>query len=149
MGKPVHVAVGSIAPQNGFGAGLAYLGHKTTDNWRISWNTDAVASINTSWRAGFYFKLVDTHQKPVGGHMGTSGKKKPRILTELPEHPVINLYAQAISLNKLTYFGLGPATTAAGRSFYGMTQTIVGGSAVKPFYERLNAACMAKSTGVL
>src|SRR5215831_20791637 len=36
-GQPVHVAVGSIAPQNGFGAGLAYVGHKTTDNWRTSW----------------------------------------------------------------------------------------------------------------
>jgi len=29
-GKPVHIAAGSIAPQNGFGAGIAYLGHKTT-----------------------------------------------------------------------------------------------------------------------
>ena len=50
-GKPVHIAVGSIAPQNGFGAGLAYLGHKTTDNWRIGWNSDAIGSINGSWRA--------------------------------------------------------------------------------------------------
>ena len=147
MGKPVHIAVGSIAPQNGFGAGLAYIGHKTTDHWRISWNSDAVASINTSWRAGFYLKLVDTHEMAVGGHMGTTEKKKPRVLTELPEHPVINLYAQAVSLNKLTYFGLGPATTAAGRSFYGMTQTIVGGSAVKPFYERLNASVYGEING--
>ena len=27
-GQPLHIAVGSIAPQNGFGAGLAYVGHK-------------------------------------------------------------------------------------------------------------------------
>lgn len=146
-GKPLHIAVGSIAPQNGFGAGLAYLDHKTTDNWRISWNADALASINASWRAGFYLKLVDTREKPVGGGFGTKGKKKPRVLTELPEHPVINIYAQAISLNKLTYFGLGPATTAAGRSFYGMTQTIVGGSAVKPFFERLNASVYGEING--
>lgn len=145
-GKPVHVAVGSIAPQNGFGAGLAYLGHKTTDNWRISWNSDAVGSINGSWRAGFYLKFVDTHQKPIGGGFGTKGKK-PRVLTELPEHPVFNLYVQAISLNKLTYFGLGPATPLAGRSFYGMTETIVGGSAVKPFYERLNASVYGEING--
>jgi hypothetical protein len=145
-GKPVHVAVGSIAPQNGFGAGLAYLGHKTTDNWRISWNSDAVGSINGSWRAGLYLKFVDTHQKPIGGGFGTKGKK-PRVLTELPEHPVINLYVQAISLNKLTYFGLGPATTLAGRSFYGMTETIVGGSAVKPFYDRLKASVYGEVNG--
>jgi len=145
-GKPVHIAVGSIAPQNGFGAGLAYLDHKTTDNWRITWNSDAVGSINGSWRAGFYLKFVDTHQKPIGGGFGTKGKKV-RVLTELPEHPVFNLYAQAISLNKLTYFGLGPATTLAGRTFYGMTQTIVGGSAVKPFYERLNASLYGEVNG--
>ncbi len=145
--KPVHIAVGSIAPQNGFGAGLAYLGHKTTDNWRIGWNSDAIGSINGSWRAGFYLKFVDTHQKPIGGGFGTKGKKKPRVLSELPEHPVLNLYVQAISLNKLTYFGLGPATTLAGRTFYGMTQTIVGGSAVKPFYERLNASLYGEING--
>jgi len=138
-GKPFHIAVGSIAPQNGFGAGLAYVGHKTTENWRIGWNSDAVGSINASWRAGFYLKFVDTHQKPIGGGLGTKGKKKSRVFSELPEHPVVNLYVQAISLNKLTYFGLGPDTSRAGRTFYGMTQTIVGGSAVKPFYERLNA----------
>lgn len=147
MGKPVHIAVGSIAPQNGFGAGLAYLGHKTTDNWRTSWNSDAIGSINESWRAGFYLKFVHMQQKPVGGGFGTKGKKKTRVLTELPEHPVFYLYAQAISLNKLTYFGLGPATTLAGHSFYGMTQTIVGGSAVKPFYERLNASLYGEVNG--
>lgn len=145
-GKPVHIAVGSIAPQNGFGAGIAYLGHKTTDNWRISWNSDAVGSINGSWRAGFYLKLVDTHEKPIGGGFGTKGKK-PRVLTELPEHPVINLYAQAISLNKLTYFGSGPATTAADRSFYGMREIIVGGNAVKPFYAPLNASVFGEING--
>jgi hypothetical protein len=146
-GKPVHIAVGSIAPQNGFGAGLAYLDHKTTDNWRITWNSDAVGSINGSWRAGFYLKFVDTHQKPITGGFGTKGKKKTRVLTELPEHPVFNLYVQAISLNKLTYFGLGPATLPAGRTFYGMTQTIVGGSAVKPFYERLHASLYGEING--
>jgi hypothetical protein len=145
-GKPLHLAVGSIAPQNGFGVGLAYLGHKTTDTWRTSWNSDGIGSINGSWRAGFYLKFVDTYQKPIGGGFGTKGKRKP-VLTELPEHPVFYLYAQAISLNKLTYFGLGPATTLAGRSFYGMTQTIVGGSAVKPFYERLNGSLYGEING--
>ena len=34
-GQPLHVSVGSIAPQDGFGAGLAYVGHKDTEDWRI------------------------------------------------------------------------------------------------------------------
>ena len=55
-GQPLHIAAGSIAPQNGFGARLAYLGHKTTDNWRTSWDADAIGSINGSWRAGVYLK---------------------------------------------------------------------------------------------
>ena len=37
-GQPLHIAVGSIAPQNGFGAGLAYVGHKDSDTWSNSWS---------------------------------------------------------------------------------------------------------------
>jgi hypothetical protein len=146
-GKPVHIAVGSIAPQNGFGAGIAYLGHKTTDNWRNSWDIDAVGSINGSWRAGAYLKLV--HTPTTGGVVVDFGPPPPikTNLTELPEHSVINIYAQAISLNKLTYFGLGPGTTRAGRTFYGMRETIVGVSAVKPFYEKLNASFYGEVNG--
>ena len=145
-GQPVHIAVGSIAPQNGFGSGAAYLGHKTTENWRMNWDSDAVGSINGSWRAGLYIKFVDTREKFGGGHFGTKGRKT-RVLSELEEHPVFNLYAQAISLNKLTYFGLGPSTTEAERSFYGMTQTIIGGNAVKPFFQRLNASLSGEING--
>ena len=113
-GQPVHIAVGSIAPQNGFGAGLAYVQHKNTENWRINWDLDAVASNNASWRAGAYVNFVHSGQALIGHHLG-SQNVKPN-WTELPEHPVLGLYAQAISLNKLTYFGLGPLTTEAGRS---------------------------------
>ncbi len=146
-GQPIHVAVGSIAPQNGFSAGLAYVGHKTTDNWRISWNSDAVASINASWRAGLYLKFVDTHESAPVVEFGTKGRKMKQNLTALPERPVINVYAQAISLNKLTYFGLGPNTTEAGRSFYGMRETIVGASVIKPFNARLSAAVLGEVNG--
>jgi hypothetical protein len=146
-GQPFHIAVGSIAPQNGFSAGLAYVGHKTTENWRISWNSDAVASNNASWRAGVYLKFVDTHESAPVVEFGTKGRKMKQNLTAIPERPVINVYAQAISLNKLTFFGLGPATTEAGRSFFGMTESIVGASAIKPFYARLNVAALAEVNG--
>jgi hypothetical protein len=145
-GKPVHIAVGSIAPQNGFGAGIAYVGHKTTDNWRNSWNADAIASINGSWRAGFYMKFVHTPASSIGVAFGTPPPVKTN-WSELPEHTVFGLYAQATSLNKLPFFGLGPASTLAGRSFFGMTETIVGGNVVKPFYERLHASLYAEING--
>lgn len=145
-GKPVHVAVGSIAPQDGFGAGLAYVGHKTTDNWRDSWNADAVGSANASWRAGLYVKFVHAPSGKIVVHYGTPPLLK-RNLTELPEHTVFGLYGQVISLNKLTYFGLGPFTSQTGRSFYGVTDGIVGGNVVKPFYARLNASLYGEVNG--
>jgi hypothetical protein len=145
-GKPVHIAVGSIAPQNGFGAGLAYVGHKTTENWRNSWNADAIGSINGSWRAGFYMKFVHTPASVIGVGFGTLPPVKEN-LSELPEHAVFGLYAQAISLNKLTFFGLGPHSDEANRSFFGMRETIIGGNAVKPVYERLNASLVGEING--
>ena len=145
-GTPIHIAVGSIAPQDGFGAGIAYLGHKTTENWRTSWDGDAVGTMNGSWRAGFYMKFVHTPNKPITVGFGTPPPMKSN-LTELPEHTVFGLYAQAISLNKLIYFGLGPSTTTAGRSYYGMTETVVGGNVVKPFYARLNASLYGEING--
>jgi len=148
-GQPVHVAVGSIAPQDGFGAGVAYVGHKTTDNWRITWDSDAVGSSNASWRAGVYLKLVNTHENAPVVEFGTKGRKMKQNLTSIPERPVINLYAQAISLNQITYFGLGPVSTEAGRSFYGMRETIVGASAIKPFYAKLSAAVFGEVNGRL
>jgi hypothetical protein len=146
-GQPVHIAVGSIAPQNGFGAGLAYVGHKTTENWRITWDSDAVASNNGSWRAGVYLKLVNTYEQAPTVEFGTKGRNLKPNLTALPERPVINIYAQTITLNKLTYFGLGPNTTEARRSFYGMRQTTTGVSAVKPFAARLSAAVFGELNG--
>src|SRR5579872_740985 len=49
---PLHIAAGSLAPQNGFAGGLAFVTHHTpNERWRLSWDFDAVASSNASWRA--------------------------------------------------------------------------------------------------
>jgi hypothetical protein len=144
-GHPVHIAVGSIAPQNGFGAGIAFVDHKNTENWRINWTADAVGSINASWRAGAYVQFVHSGQKLIGHHFGSKNVKSN--LTELPEHPVIGLYAQAISLNKLTFFGLGPATAQANRAFYGMREIIVGGNAIKQIYQPLKISVYGEVNG--
>jgi hypothetical protein len=111
----------------------------------MNWDIDAVASNNASWRAGTYLQFIHSGQRLIGHHFG-SNNVKPN-WTGLPEHPVLGLYAQAISLNKLTYFGLGPATTEAGRSFYGMREIIVGGNAVKPIYERLKISLYGEVNG--
>ena len=146
-GQPVHVTVGSIAPQDGFGAGLAYVGHLTTENWRTSWDADGIASGNGSWRAGVYVKLVDTKEKTPTVEFGTKGRNLARNLASLPERPVINLYAQTITLNKLTYFGLGSGSLETDRSFFGIRQTIIGASAIKPFAARLSAALYGEING--
>lgn len=146
-GQPVHIAVGSIAPQNGFAAGVAYVGHKTTENWRDTWDADAVGSINGSWRAGVYLKFVSTKEKAPTVEFGTKGRNLKPNLTALPERPVINVYAQTITLNKLTYFGLGPNSLESGRSFFGMRQTIAGASVIKPFAARLSAALYGEMNG--
>jgi hypothetical protein len=144
-GTPIHIAAGSIAPQNGVGVGLAYVGHKTTDNWRISWNSDAVASPNASWRAGLYVKFVDTRQPEFEIQKGTANATSPD--TELPEQPTINVYVQATSLNKLTYFGLGPETLENARSFYGMTETIVGANGITRTYSGAHLSLYGELNG--
>ncbi|HET9181318.1 MAG TPA: hypothetical protein VFP59_04225 [Candidatus Angelobacter sp.] len=145
-GQPVHIAVGSIAPQNGFAAGLAYVGHNDTPDWSTSWTADAVASNNASWRAGVYLKFVDTRLKTMKPSFGTPSAGSTDT-TPYPEQPVFNLYAQSISLNKLTFFGLGPDTTTSGRSFFGMTEHILGGNAIRPIYDRLNMGIYGEING--
>ena len=145
-GKPVHIAVGSMAPQNGFGAGLAYVGFlQPTETWRPSWNADAVASGNGSWRAGVYFKFIHTPNYKTAVHYG-----KPKIkanLAELPEHTVVNLVAEATSLNTVTFFGLGPDSAESGRSYFAMREVIVGSNVVKPFSSHWNVSLLGEVNG--
>jgi hypothetical protein len=118
---PLHIAAGSMPPQNGFGLGGAFVWSKNTENWRMSWDVDAVGAFGGAWRAGGYMKMVHT----------------PHPVKIQATHPyaVFNLYAQSISLNKLNFFGLGNNTSLAGKSVFGMGETIVGASAIKPVFE--------------
>jgi hypothetical protein len=137
---PLHIALGSIAPQNGFGFGLAFVTHKTpNENWRLSWDFDAVGATSTSWRAGGYMKIIHTPPvKFVVTHPSEEAAPSNKNRTNKPKiHPytVFDIYAQAISLNKLTFFGLGPSSLETGRTFFGMQQTIVGAKVIKPVTE--------------
>ena len=120
---PLHIAAGSMPPQNGFGLGAAFVWSKNTRNWRMSWDVDAVGAFSGAWRAGGYMTMVHTP------HPAT-----PQIHATHP-YTVFNFYAQSISLNKLNFFGLGNDTTLSGKSLFGMSQTIVGVSAIKPVFE--------------
>src|SRR4051794_16604315 len=56
---PIHVSLGNLAPQNGFAFGAAFTERYTpNEDWRISFNADAVAATTSSWRAGSYITFV-------------------------------------------------------------------------------------------
>lgn len=117
---PLHIAVGSIAPQNGFGAGGAFsYATDFKDGWRVRWSVDAVGSANGSWRAGWYFKGFPTPSTPT-----------------IQTQPLISAYVQAISLNQINFFGLGNSTTTQGRALFGMREVIPGASLLYPVLQK-------------
>jgi hypothetical protein len=128
-GQPLHLALGSLAPQNGFALGLAFVEHKNYANhWRTTFNTDAVATPNGSWRAGAYAKAfrLDSHKITVVQGPGTKQGSFFNV------SPLFNLYAETTSLNHIDFYGLGPNTLPAGKSSFGMTETIAGASVILP-----------------
>ena len=159
---PLHIAAGSMPPQNGFGLGAAFVWSQNTENWRMSWDVDAVGATSGAWRTGIYMKLIHTPPvviKPIipssGAGLDASSSKKGNKST-LAVHPytVFNLYAQSISLNKLNFFGLGNSSSLAGASVFGMSQTILGVNVIKPVFElpavrKLNLALLAEVNGRL
>jgi hypothetical protein len=142
---PLHIAVGSLAPQNGFAAGVAMVGHWTPKSWRNSWELDAVASPNGSWRAGGYLTAVWIRRPKIVVTTGDASSGPSNVAIQ--EQAVFNFYAENTSLNKLTFFGLGPDTRDTARSYYGMSEAITGANAVFPFWRKLNASVYAEANG--
>jgi len=144
---PLHIAVGSLSPQNGVGVGAAVVGHWTpNESWRISWDTDVVGTINGSWRAGGYLKFIHTPIEKITVTTASSGTPAH---SNLHVHPytVFNLTAQTISLNKLFFYGLGSNSLLANQSVYGMQETIVGASAIVPIVRSLNISLLGEING--
>jgi len=144
---PVHVAIGSIAPQNGFAFGPAITAERPIgENWRFSWSGDVVGATSGAWRAGAYLKMVRTGVRlptPVGPGAGSDASDG------ISPYPVFNIYAQNISLPTVSYFGLGPNTTLSMKSFFDMRETIVGTSAIYPIKRlgRLNLSLAGEANG--
>src|ERR1700760_2081689 len=108
MGKPLHLALGSIAPQNGFSVGPAFT-HETnfTSGWTLKYNADAVVSTNVSYRAGLYIKAIPKEWQWTGDNK-----------------PIFNFYSQLASLNKIFFFGPEPFSSRANQTFFGMTESV-------------------------
>ena len=145
----MHVAVGSIAPQNGFGFGPAIVAERPVgENWRFSWSGDAVRATAGAWRAGAYLKIVHTGVRlptlaaPGGGSDASAG---------IHPYPVFNVYAQHISLPTVSFFGIGPDTPTSTKSIFGLRQTILGTSAIYPVTRlgRLNLSVVGEANGRL
>lgn len=144
---PVHMALGSIAPQNGFGFGPALSTHFTpSENWRNTWSSDAVFAPGGAWRAGTYFKAIHTNvQLPTVGGVISGGP-----LIRITEYPILSGYVQAISLPQLAYYGIGSSSSEGDKTIYGMSELIVGGGATVPlrnFARPLNMAVFAEMNG--
>ena len=130
---PFHIAVGNLAPKNGFGFGLAFVERYTpNEDWRISFNADAVTSTSASWRTGGYVTFVRTNvSAPTVSTGPATAPSNP-----IREYPVFRVYAQRTVLKHLIDFG--PDFDRPVEREFGESQTIAGASAVVP----INAAAL-------
>jgi hypothetical protein len=143
---PLHIAAGSIAPQDGFGLGPAFVTHWTpNESWRLSWDVDAVVSTNRSWRAGAYMTAIWDRHGRIAVKPGGSVKAASNLTVR--EDPVFHLLVQTISLKALDYFGLGPGSSEAARSFFGMRETIAGVNATWPIVQQWHIALYGDANG--
>ncbi len=146
-GQPLHLAFGSIAPQNGTAFGLAFVEHTDLQSrWRLNYNLDAVASGNGSWRAGGYLKAF----RQPGGiptvlHPGNAAPAKTGPLYNVA--PLFGLYSETTSLNRVYFWGLGPDTPPTTRSAFGFTENITGLHATVPIASKLGLGVLGEING--
>ena len=134
-GQPLYLALGSLAPQSGFGFGAALVGRRNfvASPWRLLWNADALAARTGSWRTGTSFTFDRVAKATDGGAVTIShddpDQPNPN---DRSKTTTVSAYVQATSLEKLLFFGIGPDSGLAGKSRWTVSQTVVGGSVVKP-----------------
>jgi hypothetical protein len=151
-GTPFHIAVGSLAPQNGVGFGLAAAelyhptycaswidftassapGTRNACHWSLNFNAEGLATSNQSWRAGFYMSAVHlSTRRPQVHHPGEPGPKHP-VRDFTGPSTTVNFYSETNSLNRIYFYGLGPNTTPAARADFGLTENVTGVSLILP-----------------
>jgi len=149
--QPLHISIGTIAPQNGVGAGPALVWHWTPSaNWRWTGSADAAWAGSGAWRAGAYATIirtkVDVPQVVVGG-----GGAPPRRIRIHP-YPVIKLYTQSISLPTIFFFGIGPDSSLSNGSVFAETEHVTGASVIWPItpnnnFDRLVLSLFGEANG--
>ena len=133
---PIHLAVGNLAPQNGFGFGPAFVTHFYNEHRDISVNADVVATPGGAWRAGVYFKAVLTPvAETVVVPIGTAPAAAPDTIVIHP-YPIIDGYVQTTSLHSVFFFGLGPDSAEPDQTAFGMRETIAGGHVIYPLFTK-------------
>ncbi len=131
-GKPLHLAIGSIAPGNGLSLGAAFGTHYApSETWRVSWSADAVRSFKGAWRAGGYVMFVRTPEDVITVVTDPTTAPAPGALVVRPS-TVFSLYGQTTSLGRVEFFGLGPDSSIDERTEFGLRHTVVGGNVVAP-----------------
>lgn len=151
-GTPFHIAVGSLAPQNGVGFGLAAAevyhptycaswidftkppeaGTRNACHWSLNFNAEGLVTSNQSWRAGFYMSAVHlSTRRPQVHHPGEPGPKHP-VRDFTGPSTTVNFYSETNSLNRIYFYGLGPYTTPAGRADFGLRENVTGASLILP-----------------
>lgn len=128
--SPLHLSVGTIAPQNEVAFGPAIAGRAAVGApWYINWSADAVVAPAGAWRTGAYVNFVRTNRNTTAVR---SAEPAASAGTSPETDAVYSTYWQTISLHTLSFFGLGSAPSEVAHTLWTMRQTIVGGSALVP-----------------
>jgi hypothetical protein len=166
-GTPFHVSVGSLAPQNGIAAGLAFAevyhptycaswldgtqqpppGTRNPCHWSLNMNAAGMASGNNSWRAGLYVTAVHLSTRKPTPHTPTPGHSTDTVglchVKRLFTQPssTVTFTSEGDSLTRLYFYGLGPSTLPGARTDFGLTENITGINAVIPVNSGLLDGC--------
>lgn len=101
MGKPFHLAFGSMPPGNGIALGGAFVYHELSSNHDKSWSLDAIMSPNKSWKSGVVRDIVFTKPKTIGTvPIGTTSTS-----TLKPEGPAsVGFFGQGIEFKEIALY---------------------------------------------
>jgi hypothetical protein len=127
-------------------------------SWRFDYQVDAQRSFNGSWTAGGFLtmKLAPVSEAKAQSTSAAGQSEKPATPTNpnkpthwlhppivvqgpIPKHLrnlgenetklLLNFYAFHTTLNQVTFFGIGPDTVPADRTFFGLRETVTGANA--------------------
>ncbi len=157
--KGLYGSFANLPPGNSFALGAALMDTELNLGvWRMDWQIDGQGSFNGSWTTGGFLtmrltEIGGSQPKPDSGTASNppappANPNKPILLhppnvhqgpiKHLPnlgenETPLLlNFYAFHTALNQVTFFGIGPNTLPANRSFFALQETIAGFNLERP-----------------